>query len=129
MEYVPTEVARLSLVAGYGPPCTMAWQTSTPVGKPLTMSRPALRLEKVDEVGVCGEIGFRGVQRRRQLAFETAGEGEHFFFAFVADDERGGAEDFCGELGLADEVCAADLKDDRCGAAGRGLPDGLNASL
>ena len=32
MESVPTEVERLSEVAGNGPPCTMAWLTSTPVG-------------------------------------------------------------------------------------------------
>ncbi len=31
-----------SVVAGYGPPCTMALQTSTPVGKAFMMSRPAL---------------------------------------------------------------------------------------
>ena len=29
---VPTEVVLLSVVAGNGPPCTIEWQTSTPVG-------------------------------------------------------------------------------------------------
>jgi len=38
---VPTLVNRASLVAGQGPPCCMAVQTSTPVGQPLTISRPA----------------------------------------------------------------------------------------
>ena len=37
----PTEVVRESEVAGNGPPCTMAWQTSTPVPKPLIRIRPA----------------------------------------------------------------------------------------
>src|SRR6185436_4212408 len=39
----PTEVSRESVVAGYGPPCCIAWQTSTPVGKPLKTSRPTFR--------------------------------------------------------------------------------------
>ncbi len=43
MASVPTEVVRVSEVAGNGPPCTMAWPTSTPVGQPLTRMRPALR--------------------------------------------------------------------------------------
>src|SRR5688500_5923038 len=29
---VPTDVVPASVVAGYGPPWTIAWQTSTPVG-------------------------------------------------------------------------------------------------
>jgi hypothetical protein len=36
----PTEVMRASDVAGNGPPWTMAWQTSTPVPKPLNRIRP-----------------------------------------------------------------------------------------
>ena len=40
MARVPTEVVRVSEVAGKGPPWTMAWPTSTPVGQPLTMMRP-----------------------------------------------------------------------------------------
>ena len=40
---LPTEVVRLSEVAGQGPPWTIAWQTSTPVGQPLARIRPALR--------------------------------------------------------------------------------------
>ncbi len=39
---MPTEVERPSVVAGYGPPWTMDWQTSTPVGYWLTINRPAL---------------------------------------------------------------------------------------
>ena len=38
----PTEVLRLSEVAGNGPPWTIAWPTSTPVGQPLKRIRPAL---------------------------------------------------------------------------------------
>src|SRR5690606_39162935 len=38
---VPTEVVRLSLVAGNGPPWTIAGLTSTPVGQPLASTRPA----------------------------------------------------------------------------------------
>ena len=43
MARVPTDVVLESEVAGYGPPWTMAWPTSTPVGQPLMMIRPTLR--------------------------------------------------------------------------------------
>ncbi len=38
-------VKRLSAVAGNGPPCTIAWPTSTPVGQPLARMRPTLPLQ------------------------------------------------------------------------------------
>ena len=52
MARLPTEVDRPSDVAGYGPPCTMAWLTSTPVPKPFTRSRPAF----VSNTGISAAI-------------------------------------------------------------------------
>lgn len=40
MAIVPTDVLRLSVVAGNGPPWTIACVTSTPVGKPLIINLP-----------------------------------------------------------------------------------------
>ena len=41
MASAPTLVNLLSVVAGYGPPWCIDGQTSTPVGNPLKISRPA----------------------------------------------------------------------------------------
>lgn len=41
MEDVPTDVKRLSDVAGNGPPCIIAFPTSTPVGGLFKMTLPA----------------------------------------------------------------------------------------
>jgi hypothetical protein len=77
MAWVPTEVERPSEVAGQGPPWTMAWPTSTPVGKPLMTRRPTLEVVRsLEKVGFCAAV----------------------------DEERGGAEDLFGELGLGEEV-------------------------
>ena len=43
MAEAPTEVNIAFEVDGNGPPCTIACATSTPVGKPLNSTRPALR--------------------------------------------------------------------------------------
>ena len=42
MPSAPTEVKRLSVVAGNGPPCCMLRQTSTPVGTPFNINRPQI---------------------------------------------------------------------------------------
>src|SRR5271165_6742129 len=42
IEDVPTEVKRLSDVAGNGPPCIIALPTSTPVGGPFNITLPAM---------------------------------------------------------------------------------------
>ena len=45
-------------VAGNGPPCTMAYPTSTPVGQPLTTTRPAFSSSSPDQLGDSAMIGF-----------------------------------------------------------------------
>lgn len=57
MARVPTEFAPKCVVAGNGPPCTMASDTSTPVGNPLTNRRPAFR-SKTGKVALPGRDQF-----------------------------------------------------------------------
>src|SRR4051794_37305508 len=51
MAPVPTEVNRLSDVAGKGPPCCIALPTSTPVGGPLRIIRPT-RADNLSTTGL-----------------------------------------------------------------------------
>lgn len=48
----PTEVKRESVVDGNGPPCCMAYTTSTPVGIPLNSSLPHLSLRILISIGL-----------------------------------------------------------------------------
>ena len=70
MASVPTEVVRVSEVAGNGPPCTMAWPTSTPVGQPLTRMRPTLRSRTGSSRGDGLVVGVGQLQGRGELALE-----------------------------------------------------------
>ena len=75
---VPTAVERPSDVAGYGPPWTIDGQTSTPVEKPLKISRPTLVSRMRDEVGVLGEVLFGAVNGGSELALERVCYFEQF---------------------------------------------------
>ena len=94
MARVPTDVERPSEVEGYGPPCTMAWHTSTPVGKPLNDEPADFVLEDRDEIGEVTEILRRAVNRRGEVAFERTGDLEDLIAAGVAHQKRGWAKDF-----------------------------------
>ena len=94
MARVPTEVVRVSEVAGKGPPWTMAWPTSTPVGQPLTMMRPDLLLERRNQACRRRVVRFGELQGSGELAFEPVGGLDEFLGGGVADHQGGCAEDF-----------------------------------
>ena len=71
----PTEVVRLSDVAGKGPPCTIACATSTPGGHPFARMRPVLRSSYSE-----------GALKNHQQLQRTAGAAP---FAFQASDKGG----------------------------------------
>ena len=104
MASVPTEVVRPSEVAGNGPPCTMAWQTSTPVGQPLTRMRPALRSSIGSSARAAAVVRVFHLQGRGQLPFQLLQHLPHRRHIRAADDQRCSAEHLLAERVVGEKV-------------------------
>jgi hypothetical protein len=103
---VPTEVLRPSDVAGNGPPCTIAVDTSTPVGKPLARMRPTLR-SRTGSSARAASMSLRPSAGGGQLAFQALGDRAHFGDVLAGHQQRGRAEDFVVQRVLGQEGLGA----------------------
>ncbi len=95
----PTDVLLPSEVAGNGPPWTIAWHTSTPVGTPRNRIRPAFVSSARGQRVGCRFVSRRRENRRRQVPFHFARNRDHFFNAVVTNQKRARAEHFLGQIG------------------------------
>ena len=99
MARVPMEVERLSEAAGYGPPCCMAWQTSTPGGKPFQAMSDAEFEQRVADL--LRTAGYQSIQQvsqpgRQGIDLITRDRNGHLFLVQVqqhAPGDRAGSID------------------------------------